>query len=415
MKICYVCSDLGIPVRGRKGAAAHVRGLVHAFTNLGHDVEILTPRPEGEQPISGWVVPIRRSSLAGELGSEVAKPLGRALGHLWNNMAVEAELESYVRESRPDLIYERYSPFSVAGGLVAKRHGVPHVLEVNAPLAWEGKKYRRQALAEACEGLEAQAFASADRIVAVSRVLADTLVESGVDPEKISVVPNGVDTSRFTPDGPSALGFRDRFVIGFVGSLKPWHGIDVLLEAFRDLANDPRAHLLVVGEGPEARAIDALATEMPDRVTRVAVDHDEVPAYLRAMDVTVAPYPPGENFYFSPLKVLEYLAAGRPVVASDIGQVSELIDHGLTGLLVPPGDARALTLALQTVAADPDLARRLSGNAHRVATREHTWTQRAETILAELGLPVVAPRPREKIVAAAPVVNVPIPRRMAHG
>ncbi len=380
MRICYLCSDLGIPVGGRKGAAAHVRGLVGALGALGHQCEILTPRPDGAQAPPAPVSPVLTSALAEELGEGVPKTLGRALGHLWNNVAVEAALDRRLREWRPDLVYERYSPFSVAGGLVARRLAVPHVLEVNAPLAWEGTRYRSQALAEASASLERAAFANAGLIVAVSRELADTLEADGVARGKILVVPNGVDTERFHPEGPAAP-VAGEFVIGFVGSLKPWHGIDVLTEAFGRLSADPRVHLLVVGQGPEARRIDALAQAMPGRVTRVSVDHERVPDYLRAMDVAVAPYPELESFYYSPLKVLEYMATGRAIVASAVGQVAELIDDGHTGLLVPPGDAPALTAALARVLEDSVLSERLAGNARLAARRAHTWTQRAEAIL----------------------------------
>lgn len=407
MKICYVCPDLGIPIRGTKGAAAHVRGLVTGFAQLGHRVHVLSPRPGAEtdppsnaapglapgatpEPAADHRLPASVSferipipPLIEGLRPSLPRPLGRALGHLWTNVTLERTLERRVATFAPDLIYERYSPFSAAGGAVAGRFGLPHLLEVNSPLAWEGKKYRRQALSEAAEGLERAALENASLVLAVSEELKQTLVDvTGLPPEKIAVLPNGVDVARFNPGGPALEGLRGRFVLGFVGSLKPWHGIGVLVEAFRQLAPDPRFHLLVVGDGPERGAVEELERQWPGRVTRPgAVSQREVARYVGAMDVALAPYPPLERFYYSPLKVLEYMAAGRAVVCSRIGQLSRLLHHGETGLLVPPGDPAALADAIRTLAEDDDLRRRLGRAAAREAHERHSWRDRASRVV----------------------------------
>ncbi|NIQ27516.1 MAG: glycosyltransferase [Gammaproteobacteria bacterium] len=173
-------------------------------------------------------------------------------------------------------------------------------------------------------------------------------------------------------------------MLGFVGSLKPWHGVDLLAETFRRLAtNDPRLHLLVVGEGPGARHVEALAAELPGRVTRVGpVPQSQVASYLRAMDIAVAPYPRLDRFYYSPLKVLEYMATGRAVVASEIGQVSKLIRHQETGVLVPAGAPAELADAIAGLAADGPLRRRLGAAAAAEVKRQHLWTHRVDRILA---------------------------------
>ncbi|MDX1650497.1 MAG: glycosyltransferase family 4 protein, partial [Myxococcota bacterium] len=146
---------------------------------------------------------------------------------------------------------------------------------------------------------------------------------------------------------------------------------------------DPRLHLVVVGEGPMGAAIERLGAELPGSVTWIrGVDHAEVPALVRAMDVAVAPYARLERFYFSPLKVLEYLAAGRAVVASAIGQLPALVRDGETGLLVDPGDARALAGAIRRLADDPALRAGLGARAALDARRHHSWDDRAARILA---------------------------------
>ena len=386
MKVCYLCQDLGISFGGVKGASAHVRGLVRALLALGHQVHILmagdgdapSPSAPGMQfqhlPIPG---------LVGDIAGSVPPRMARALGHLWTNVAVEGALEGTLEAEAPDLVYERYSPFGAAGGVVSRRLGVPHLLEVNAPLAWEGNRYRKQALGEAALALERAAYEEAGHILVVSRELKDFLVAEGVPEARVTVVPNGVDGDLFTPFGSVPGGIRNGgCVLGFVGSLREWHGVELMAEAFRALAPDPRFHLLVVGDGPGAGAVDALAGEFPDRVTRTgAVPHDEIPAYLRAMDIALAPVPILDRYYYSPLKVLEYMATGRPVVAGAVGQLRELIEHDVTGVLVPPGDVGEMAGAIRRLAENREYRQALGAAAATRVRNAHLWTDRARRIL----------------------------------
>src|SRR5262249_29832585 len=136
------------------------------------------------------------------------------------------------------------------------------------------------------------------------------------------------------------------FTVGFLGTMKPWHGLPILLEGFELLARGhPECRLLLVGDGAarDDLAAQAAALGLSNAAHFTgAVAPGDVPGLLASMDVGVAPYPDLPNFYFSPLKVYEYMAAGLPVVASRLGQISNLIEPGVTGLLVPPGDAPAL-------------------------------------------------------------------------
>ncbi|MFC7880123.1 glycosyltransferase, partial [Isoptericola sp. NPDC057391] len=168
------------------------------------------------------------------------------------------------------------------------------------------------------------------------------------------------------------------FTVLFVGTLKPWHGLDVLVDAFAGLrACVPEARLLLVGDGPEREAVlgraDALG--VADAVEHAgAVPPSDVPGLLHRADVAVAPYPPLDDFYFSPLKVYEYLAAGLPVVASAVGELPEALEHGAAGVLVPPGDAAALADALVAVAHDDDRRAALGERARQVAVERHDWS-----------------------------------------
>jgi glycosyltransferase involved in cell wall biosynthesis len=199
------------------------------------------------------------------------------------------------------------------------------------------------------------------------------------------VLPNGVDTALFAEAEPAPRG-DPRLTFGFVGGLRPWHGIGDMAAAFDRVAEALDARLLVIGDGPERARLDALRDRHPDRVAVTgAVPQAEVPPLLRSVDVALAPYPATERFYFSPLKVLEYMAAGRAVIGSRIGQVGELIEDGRTGLLVPPGDAEALAGAMRRLAADPALRRCLGQAAAAEARERHDWSRRAQEILRIAG------------------------------
>lgn len=398
MKILYLCADRGITLEKHNGATAHFRSLVRAFRSLGHELLVLTPSVADEATLGAPVARIPSPSIVDYMFSgleaevprserekqRMKKRVAHALAHVWNNVMTEQALERHIAAFAPDFVFELHSPFGSAGVLTCNRLGVPHVLNVHAPMAWEGATFRSQALQDAAEYLEMVALDAAQRIITNSRQMRDELVSGGVNPHKIDVVINGVHLDLFCPEGevhrtapPGAV------VVGFSGSLKGWHGIDILCAAFRKAAVDPRVHLLVVGDGPLRGEISRLASDLPGRVTHTgSLPLEEVPAWVRGMDIAVAPYPPLEPFYFSPLKILDAMACGVPNVASDIGQIPELLESGRTGILVPPGDVDALATAILRLTADPGLRARMAKAALAEARSRHSWTARANDIVA---------------------------------
>jgi glycosyltransferase involved in cell wall biosynthesis len=399
MRILYLSADRGISLEKHNGATAHFRSLVRAFQSLGHELLVLTPCGAGEKALGAPIIRIPASAMLDDLMKEADAPIpqaerharrhrervAHALGHVWNNVLVEQELERQIDRFAPDFVFELYAPFGVAGVLTCNRLDVPHVLNVHAPLAWEGATYRSQALQDAAVALEDVAFRRAQRIVANSRQMRDQLVDAGVDGSKIEVVINGVDLDLFRPDaGARDVPPEGAVVVGFSGSLKAWHGVDVLAAAFRTAAAaDERLHLLVVGDGPLRKELRRLAAEIPGRVTLTgAVPLEQVPALVCAMDMSVAPYPPLDPFYFSPLKILDAMACGVCNVASEIGQVSELLRDGETGVLVRPGDVDHLASAILRLAGDAPARERMGRAALIEARRNHAWKSRAADIVS---------------------------------
>jgi glycosyltransferase involved in cell wall biosynthesis len=245
-------------------------------------------------------------------------------------------------------------------------------------------------------------LAAADLVVAVSEPLRKQLLDLGVGEERILINPNGVLAERFDPDSHAAarpatrahLGAReDDVVVTFVGTFGPWHGAEVFARAALLVPEAVRAKFVFIGDGPGRPRTEAILRDAGalDRAAFTGlVPQDETPAYLAASDVCVSPHVPnadGSTFFGSPTKLFEYMASGRAIVASRLGQIGEVLEHGRNGWLVPPGDARALADAIVLLASEPELRGRLGGAAAADAIREHTWDAHVARILERLGTP----------------------------
>jgi glycosyltransferase involved in cell wall biosynthesis len=389
MRIAYLTADYGTPVFGDKGASIHIHEMVKAFGDCGHELQVLAAQL-GNRLVS---LPAKVSKIrATPPPLDPAKePEGVDLRRLYKErsylrIAERAEEELLaLHAARPfDLIYERYSLWSAAGVRAAARLGIPCIVEVNSPLLYEQREYRKLVLADQAAQIEREVFSRADVLAVVSENLCGYVAERGA--KRTLVLPNGVDGTRFNPEVAAQRLGKDGnqpFVIGFSGGLKAWHGLRDLCEAFRALCEgDEGYRLLVVGDGPERSWIEGFVrgAGLEDRVTLTGwVDFDALPKHIAAMDLAVAPYPMIEDFYFSPLKLFEYLAMGRTILASDIGQVSEVIEDGKSGLLCSPGNPEALAAGIARLRADPELRRRLAEGA-RARSKNFTWEGNARRL-----------------------------------
>jgi glycosyltransferase involved in cell wall biosynthesis len=377
MKIAYCCADPGVPVFGSKGCSLHVQELLRAFRNSGGEVTLFATTRGGTPAADLADVSVVDLPAVGK---------GQGPERERAALAANAGLTEALRAHGPfDLVYERYSLWSHAAQVAAAADGVPGVLEVNAPLIDEQSRYRSLYDAVSAEAVARLAFAASQVLVAVSDEVAAYLNAFREAQGKIHVVANGVDVARFTDPIPSLPSTDGVFTIGFVGSLKPWHGVEVLLPAFAEfLDRVPDSRLLIVGEGPELERLQRRTTDLGlDGAVCFTggVPPDAVPGLLASMDVAVAPYPQVSGFYFSPLKVYEYMAAGLPVVASRLGQLNDLIEDGTDGLLCTPGDPAALCAAMLRLQASPRLRSRLGRAAQLKVRAHHTWGAVARRVL----------------------------------
>ncbi|MBD2205861.1 glycosyltransferase family 4 protein [Calothrix sp. FACHB-1219] len=374
MRIAYICADPGIPVFGQKGCSIHVQEVIRAFLEKGQEVGLFATRLGGDLPADLRNIWVHQLPAIPKIERSQREQL--ALG-------MNPHLRLNLEKCSPfDLVYERYSLWSYSAMEFAQSRGIPGLLEVNSPLISEQSQHRGLIDDATAESVARRVFSAATAIIAVSDAVKSYLLNY-VDASKIYVIPNGVNPDRFATI--TARNHAEDFTVGFVGSLKPWHGLSMLTEAFSLLHQRvPHAKLLIVGDGPERENLQReLARRGLDIYTQFtgAVNPDEVPQFLAAMDVAVAPYAPQSNFYFSPLKVYEYMAMGLPVVVSQIGQLTDLIEHGVNGMLCPPGDAIALADTLETLWRSPHLRQSLGQAARKTVIANHTWDAIAQQIL----------------------------------
>lgn len=378
MRLLYLSADPGVPVLGHKGASVHLREMVTALDAAGAEVAIASPRinPEGDVLEASVDLVAIDQILPGEFATVEGL-----------RAATEEQAEqvtAVARDLAVEAIYERFSLFSDAGVRTAKALALPHVLEVNAPLREEAARFRSLPHPELAAEIETEVYTGADRIFAVSANLAARLVADGADVSKVEITPNAVAATRFSRRRP--FGGRP-FTVGFAGSLKAWHGLEFLLAAV-EAALDGGSDLLleVVGTGPLEPMLDESSLPEGRLVHHGALPHSETTRLMSGWDVGVAPYPPLSDFYFSPMKVLEYMAAGACPVASDVGDISHLLGAGRRGVLVPPGDANALAAALGDLANDRERARRLGRRARDYVRSHHRWADNADRVLEALSL-----------------------------
>lgn len=351
MRILHICADQGIPVDGTKGASIHLRSLAEAF-GREHEVTVATARRPSE-------------SVAGPFSLSVCGP--------------ENPLAAIVdRYGVPDVVYERYSLGHGAGLRLARDLGRPFVLEVNAPLVAEAERHRPTTVGPDDAATETELFREADLVVAVSSPLRRYVAERrGGGP--VIVVHNGCDPELFLAGpGPDPVP-----TLGFLGHPKPWHGATGLPDVVRRLRTRGHAvRLLVVGGGTGADdvSVAAEAVGVADAIEITGpLDHCAAARAIGRAWIGVAPYPADPFCYFSPLKIVEYLAAGLPVVATAVGDVPGLVGNG--GLVVAPDDIDALVDAIERLLTDAE-RRAVFGSAGRARVEsELTWAAVASRTL----------------------------------
>ncbi len=366
-------------------ASHHARQFAEAARRLGHRIDVFgmdsTDSATSDRPLAGLGASIR-TGLKRPLRRYLHEPkeLLLNLPYFWREIRC-------LRGQRPDVLLFRSRYLGASCVAVARCLRLPLVIEVNAPVS-EARLYRDHYfhLPWIPENLTGRTLRRADGLTAVSSALKDYLIEShGLSPDRITVVPNGADVRRFRPDvcpDPQlAQNFRQNPVVGFVGSFRKFHGPELLARmALRVAEVRPRVHFVFVGDGPQAALMRSLRERLGARLLLTgSVAHDRVPGLVAGFDIAVMPE---SNFYGSPLKVIEWMAAGRAVVAPAYGPLEEIIDSGREGLLFPPGDEDALVQSVLELVDDPDRLAALGQGAAARVRSSLTWEDNARRVIA---------------------------------
>jgi glycosyltransferase involved in cell wall biosynthesis len=371
-------ASIGSTIKGIK--------LMEALRKCGHEVKIYWRK---DQPSANGHGEIRVQSQPRRF---VARHLSRFVhepNQLLSNLRYLREERRILAQDRPDLLVARLDLYLFSAVKLAKQQRLPLVLEVDSPEAYEFRTFYSNywRTPNVLEAIEAYNIQNADACVTVSNKLADYFQTQSVTKERMHVVSNGADLSKFNPNLSSAevrakYGLHNAIVIGFIGSFHYWHGVDNLIALIKAAtANNASVKFLMVGDGGAMKSqLQKFVAEnnLAQRVVLTGhVAHDEVGKHVAAMDIVLAPYPALEFFYYSPVKIFEYLACGKPVLSSRLGQIQEIISDGVNGFLSNPGDNADYSRKLARLIDDAELRQRIGVEAYQTIARQHTWEHKA--------------------------------------
>jgi glycosyltransferase involved in cell wall biosynthesis len=294
-------------------------------------------------------------------------------------------------------IWQHHDLFQTRGLKLAKQLGVPSVLFVDAPYVWESRKWGVPRLGWewlATRWGDSLPCRKADLVLVVSEEVKRAVLSLGVEESRVLITPCTVSPARFDKaqgkEVRKSLGLTDNFIIGWVGSFRKFHNLDLLVEAFRDAsALLPHAKLLLVGDGPERiRLQEKVSTfGLKDRVIFSGnIPHNEIHDFISSFDVAVLPSHSNDGFHYSPLKLREFFAAGVPVIASAVGDVKLVIEESDGGWLVPPGSKDSITDMIVRVESDRLALHSAASRAKNYALTEMGISKQIRMIEAYFGI-----------------------------
>lgn len=412
--VLYLKTNLWFGIKAG-GSIGHIAGVVNALQRGGHPVSFASAEPPvmidpdvrlmAVKPPSAFGLPYELNNYRFQQNFQRARPLHDTL-------------------AGTQLIYQRLSAANYLGAVLSRHYQVPLVVEYNGSEVWVAKNWGRglQFHALATRAEEAM-LRHAHLVVTVSDVLRDELVERGVEPRRVVSYPNCIDPRVFDParfDAGQTAALRrelgiaeDALLVTFVGTFGQWHGAEKLAEAIARLARErpawlasSRLHFLFVGDGLTRPLVEQIIREAgaESLCTHAGlVPQPQAPLYLAASDILASPHVPnadGSRFFGSPTKLFEYMAMGKPILASALEQIGEVLRPGLrvgewpgehpsassreVALLARPGEVDDLIEGLRFLATQPEWRRTLGRNARTVALEKYTWDKHVQVILDAL-------------------------------
>lgn len=430
-RLAYLRTNLWLGVQAG-GALTHTEGVLSGFLRRGWHVDFLSPDTLGGTESEGLV----HVAVQPEQPYVVPREVNHFLYHRRFTRAALETLRGFA-----GVIYQRSSIGNFSGVELSRELRMPLILEYNGSESWLARYWGTPYVFPSLVALaEDVSLRHAHLIVTVSEPLKRELISRGVDESRIVVHANGVDANRYdaaTFPRQALVSLRDRLgipeeavITTFVGTFGPWHGAEVLAAAARraltEGATGPDLYFIFIGDGVRRQEVEALLAPQIESgrvIVTGLVAHDAVPTYLAISDILASPTianPDDSPFFGSPTKLFEYMAAAKTVVASDLGQMREILDGTLTadeiagakadaetdhnhcGLLVAPGDVEQLAAAIRFAAANSTWRQAAGRNARRRVLERYTWDHHVGAIIDRLREVLVAEtRARRRVLINA--------------
>lgn len=395
MRIIYYSPHPTHDIVSEVGYATHQREVILALKNAGHEIVPI---------IMGGT----DASNINHLSSENYKPSGIKLlvkklipKFLWTSMnnykllrhdkLAGSILEKEILSKRPDLLYERSEYLQDSGAKIAKKYNLQYFLEVNAPFVEEMGKFEGYSLLHnKAHSVEKFKLQQADKVFCVSSALADFLViKYDCKRDKIIIQPNCINPDKIQTDNSAISALRTEWkvenkkVIGFVGSMFPYHGVDLLITAFNAIYKRfPDTKLVIVGDGLVLNDLKQLSVKLDlsnSVIFTGKIAHSEVFNYINAMDICIMAR---SNWYGSPVKLFEYGLMQKPIIAPDTEPVKDVIKDKVNGLIIQDNE-NSLIAAIEQLLIDTQLAKSIATQFHDKVIEQYTWNKAANKIIEQ--------------------------------
>ncbi|WP_394778169.1 glycosyltransferase family 4 protein [Undibacterium sp.] len=366
--------------RSKDGQSVHIDEMIAALRELGHEVIVVAPAGAEQTSFGsdGKFVPW--------LKRHVPK-FGYELMELAYSLIAYRDLVKAVKLHKPDCLYERYNLFLPAGIWLKRKYKLPMLLEINSPIFEERSRYDGLSLQRLARWSQNYTWQAADFVLPVTQVMAEIVQSYGVPAERMMVIHNGINTREFenVADNSavkSSLGLTNKLVLGFTGFVRDWHGLDKVIDMIAKDPGDSGRHLMVVGDGPARESLEqqAKALNVSNRVSFTGiVGREQIPQYVSAFDIALQP---AVVAYASPLKLFEYLALGKAIVAPAQPNIRELLSDEHNAVLFDPDQADGLPKAIDRLCNDDVLRQHVSKNASAtINDLQLTWKANAQRVV----------------------------------
>ena len=398
MKVLYARTQFWFNLK-LGGSVGHTLGILNGFTQNNCQIRIIS-----NEKFLG----------IDEFDYSVIEPVIKGptfFGEFLYNFYAKNRFKKEIVKFKPDFIYHRYTGYTFFVAKIAKELNIPLILEFNSFDTWKIKFWgktrnflkesiKKYLLYSIVKWIENYNLKNTSLIVVVSQPLKDDLIKLGIPEEKILVNPNGVDIDKFNPEiikNGKGKELREKLkiddnkiVIGFSGTFGPWHGIPQLTRTIDKILKKQlisNIHFLLIGEGPFKKEAEKKIGHYENVTFAGEIPYSDIQDYLAICDILVSPHCPqidGREFFGSPTKLFEYMAMGKAIVASNLGQIGKVLEDGKTAILVEPGNVDALVNGILKLAKDKNLREKLGKNAREKVVKNYTWKKNIQRLIEKL-------------------------------